>query len=88
MNTSVQTPDPAPIVVRADGSIAGIDGMLDQIGGALARQFRTELWPVIRADQALQQHVGRAVGRELAKPLWVLAGVVGLYVGWKVYKGR
>lgn len=88
MSNGVQTTDPAPIVVRSDGSIAGIDGMLDQIGGALVRQFRTELWPVVRADTQLQQTVGSAAGRELAKPLWALAIIAGVYVGWKIYKKR
>lgn len=74
--------------VGPDGHVYGIDGMLDQVAGALARQARTELLPAIQADRELQETIGRAAGREVAKPLWILAGLAAVYVGYRLCNAR
>lgn len=93
--THVPATDAAPEVgVRPDGSITGIDGMLDQISASLARQIvpaiRDTVVPVLQNDRQLQTTVGRAagaeIGRQLAGPLWTLAIIAGVYAGWKIYR--
>lgn len=79
------TSAPAPVTVGADGRISGIDGMLDQISGALLRQAKTEILPTLQNDRELQTTVGRAIGKSLANPLWVMAGVAAVYVGWVIW---
>lgn len=71
------TPVPAPV-----GSV------LDQFAAALATQARAQLLPALQSDRELQRTVGAAMGREIAKPLWVLAGVAAVYVGWRIYHAR
>lgn len=82
-------PEPPPVGVAPDGRITGVDGMLNQIAGALADQagpmIARDVLPILQQDRALQREVGSAAGREMAKPLWVLAGVAALYVGWRVW---
>lgn len=80
--------------MRPDGSISGVDGMLDQISASLARQIvpaiRDNVLPVIQHDRQLQTTVGRAagvaIGQELAKPLWAIAIVAGVYATWKIWR--
>ena len=79
---------PPPVAVGPDGRIAGIDGMLDQLAAAAARQARLELLPVLQADRETQRTIGRAAGRELAKPLWALALLAGGYVGYRVWRAE
>jgi hypothetical protein len=55
--------------VAADGRVLGVDGLLDQISGSVARQFREELWPEIRSDRELQRTVGYAVGHGAGREL-------------------
>lgn len=75
--------------VMPDGRISGIDGMLDQISGSLAKQvvplLRTEILPILQNDLRLQATIGAAVGREVARPLWALVAIAALYGGWKIY---
>lgn len=83
-------PAQVPLIqVRADGSITGIDGMLDQISASVGRQIlpmlRDQVLPVLQNDRQLQMTVGRAAGQQIAKPLWALAIVTGTYLGWKIY---
>jgi hypothetical protein len=78
--------DDPPIYVRPDGSISGIEGMLDQITSSLVRQVRVELLPVLQADKNLQATLGQGIGSEVAKPIWVLVGIAGAYAVWKVYR--
>ncbi len=70
--------------VGTDGYIHGIDGLLNQISGALVRQAKTEILPTLQSDTAFQRTVGSAVGAEIAKPLWFLFGVAAIYAGWKM----
>jgi hypothetical protein len=79
-----QTPANSQIYVGNQGYIHGIDGMLDQISGALVRQAM----PIIQGDAQMQQNIGYAAGRALAKPLWVMAGIAAFYVGWSMYKSK
>lgn len=84
--TSSATPAASSnISVGANGYIHGIDGMLDQISGALLRQAKTEILPTLQNDRELQMTVGRAAGKAMAKPLWVIAGVAAVYVGWVIW---
>lgn len=64
-------PDSAQVRIGEQGYIHGIDGMLQQV----ARAFMGEAMPHVTADREMQARVGRAIGQEVAKPLWVLAGV-------------
>lgn len=83
---SSTAPSSPPITVDSNGYIHGIDGMLDQISGALLRQARTEILPTLQNDRALQTTIGRAAGKALAKPLWVIAGIAAVYVGWTIWQ--
>lgn len=86
-----------------NGAITGVDGMLDQIAGALARQaapvVRQEIMPLILDDADMQQRVGEAAGRALAdewRPMaWVVAGSfavlaisAGTAVAWSIYSSK
>src|SRR5258708_37444025 len=79
--TPLTTPS---IGVGPDGRIAGIDGMLDQVAGALVRQatplVQSQILPAIQRDRALQATVGAAAGRAAAHALrpWVILGTVSL----------
>jgi hypothetical protein len=86
--TTPSTTTPATPTVAENGYIYGIDGMLDQICGALARQGRSEWLPVLQRDTDLQARVGAGIGRELAKPLWILTFVAIGYVGYKIWRGQ
>lgn len=72
------------IGVAADGRITGIDGMLDQVAGALVRQatpvVKTQILPALQQDKALQGTVGTAAGVAMADQLrpWVILGAVSL----------
>lgn len=79
-------PSTTPAVVsQANGYVPGIDGMLSQVSGALVQQAKTQILPVLQQDRELQRTIGKAAGREIAKPLWVIAGVAAIYVGWRVF---
>jgi hypothetical protein len=73
-----------------DGSIEGIDGLLDQIAAAVAKRFipilRHELLPVLQEDRGMQMRIGRGIGREIAMPLWAIAIGGALYGGIKLYE--
>jgi len=75
---------------NADGSIQGIDGLLDQIAGAVARRFvpilRQEILPALQEDRDMQTRIGRGIGREIAMPLWAIAIGGALYGGIKLYE--
>lgn len=76
-------PRSAEIVVGEDGYIHGIDGMLNQV----ARAFVGQAMPVVQQDREMQARVGAAIGAELARPVWLLAGVAAAYVAWQIYQG-
>lgn len=82
--SSVPAPSPAPIYVGSNGYIHGIDGMLDQISGALVKQAM----PIIQQDRSMQETIGYGAGKALAKPLWVLSGIAAVWVGWQIYQSR
>lgn len=80
-------PSPNPeIRVGDDGRIHGVDGMLDQIAGALMRHagpmITRDVLPAVREDPALQtrvgQAVGQAVGQEIRPYFLVGAGALAL----------
>lgn len=84
------------IAFAPDGSITGVDGLLNQIAGALARQavplIRTELLPALEQNTAIQDRIGAAAGREAVRELkpylWTVTGAVVLAVGVYLYRGR
>lgn len=92
---STQTPPAA-----SDGRIPGIDGMLDQVAAAVARQaapvIRTELLPVVLADRELQRTVGSAAGKAFAQAVWPwlalgsvsLASLAAMYAWHRIEKSR
>lgn len=75
---------------NADGSIAGIDGLLDQIASAVARRFvpilREEILPTLQEDREMQMRIGRGIGREVAMPLWAMVVGGAIYGGIKLYE--
>lgn len=71
VNPRSGTPESAKVYIGEQGYIHGIDGMLQQV----ARAFVGEAMPHVQGDREMQARVGRAIGQEVAKPLWVLAGV-------------
>jgi hypothetical protein len=77
---------------NADGSITGIDGLLDQIAAAVARRFvpilRQEILPVLQEDRDMQMRIGRGIGREIAMPLWAMALGGAVYGGIRLYDRR
>lgn len=85
-STTSTTPSSSDVSVGANGYIHGIDGMLDQISGALLRQAKTEILPTLQNDRALQETIGRAAGKAMAKPLWVIAGIAAVFVGWTIWQ--
>jgi hypothetical protein len=78
------------IQFNPDGSIRGIDGLLDQIALSVGRKLipmiRHEILPVLQEDRDLQTRIGRGIGREIAMPLWALAIGGALYGGVKLYE--
>lgn len=84
-----------PVAPRftADGRIAGIDGVLDQIAGAVTRQvvpvLQNTVLPILQRDKDLQRTIGEGIGRgavQALRPiLWVMAGslVVIAYAYWR-----
>jgi hypothetical protein len=86
------TPTLPDIQLHADGSISGINGLLDQISASLGRQIvpmlRHEILPIIQNDRDMQAQLGRAIGRQLALPLWLLLGSGAVYVAYRMQQGR
>lgn len=90
----------APAPSASDGRIPGIDGMLDQVAAAVARQaapvIRTELLPVVLADRELQRTVGSAAGKAFAQAVWPwlalgsvsLASLAAMYAWHRIEKSR
>lgn len=80
------------IQLRSDGSIDGIDGLLDQISASLGRRIipmlRQEILPILQNDRDLQATLGRAIGRQIALPLWALLAVGAVYAALQMQKGR
>lgn len=81
-----RSPNGADIRVGKDGRIQGVDGMLDQIAGALSRHagpmLVRDVLPAVREDTALQTRVGAAVGQAMASRLapWIALGAGALGV--------
>lgn len=67
-----------PIRLGDNGRVHGIDGMLDQVSSALARQAV----PMLSRDAALQQNVGDAIGKAFAEEAtpWIAVGASALAV--------
>jgi len=91
------TPASAPDVGFApDGTLTGVDGLLNQIAAALGREagplLRDVVLPEIRRDTVLQDRIGAAAGRaavqELKPVLWTIAGVLGIVAVTYVVKSR
>jgi hypothetical protein len=79
-------PPSAEIRVGENGRIHGVDGMLDQIAGALVKQARpllvNDVIPVLRHDANMQTRIGSAIGQAVAaeyKP-WIVLGAGALAV--------
>jgi hypothetical protein len=77
---------PPPVTMDQSGRITGVDGMLDQIAAALAKQARpmlqNDVLPALQRDRETQREIGAAAGRAAAKavegPLWLAAGALAL----------
>ncbi len=84
----------APAPPDAGGRVEGIDGMLDQISAALAKQagpmIARDLWPLFQADTAMQERMAAAAGEAAAAKLrpWIAlaAGSIAVYVAVKVLR--
>ena len=92
-------PTPMAVSLNPDGTIAGIEPILQQIStavaGAAGQLFETRVWPIIQRDTALQREVGAAAGRAAAAQLrpWIIVGVAGITViagikVWRLATGR
>lgn len=57
------------IALRSNGSISGIDGMLDQVAGAVTKQVRAQILPVVQQDRELQRNLARGLGEGLGDKL-------------------
>ena len=75
-----------------NGYIHGVDGMLDQIAGALARHagpmLVRDVLPAVREDARLQARVGAAVGQAVTKEirpyLLIGAGALGILAALEI----
>lgn len=71
------------------GRLEGIDGVLDQVAAAVARQadpiIKGTIIPYVREDTDMQVRVGAAAGKALARELrpffFVIAGAAA-YAAW------
>jgi hypothetical protein len=82
----------------ADGRIAGIDGVLDQIAGAVTRQvvpvLQNTVLPILQRDKEMQRTIGEGIGRGAVKALrpilWIIAGSVAViaYAYWQSTKQK
>ena len=91
-------PPPAPpsaeIRVGENGYIHGVDGMLDQIAGALSRHagpmLVRDVLPAVRDDHELQTRVGTAVGQRIADTMtpYLFVGTTALVVMAAIQLGR
>lgn len=74
-------PESSQIRVGENGYIHGVDGMLDQIGGALMKHagpmIVRDVLPAFQQDKQLQVTIGAAMGRSIAEELqpWIVVGV-------------
>ena len=74
-------PESAQIRVGENGYIHGVDGMLDQIGGALMKHagpmIVRDVLPAVQQDKQLQVTIGAAMGQSIAEQLqpWIIVGV-------------
>lgn len=74
------------VTMDSTGKITGVDGMLDQIASALAKQARpmltNDILPVLQRDRETQREIGAAAGRAAAKeiegPVWLAAGALAV----------
>lgn len=57
----------------------------EDVLGQVARAFIGQAMPEISRDRAMQATVGQAIGAEVAKPLWIAAGVGTAFLAWYVY---
>jgi len=86
---------PAGPQVGAGGRIAGIDGVLDQIAGAISRQLtpiiQNTVLPILQRDKELQKTIGEAAGRGAVKALrpflFVTAGAL-VFIAWTYYRSK
>lgn len=63
----------ADVEIDESGRIAGVDGVLNQVAEALARQagpmLRNEILPVLQRDRAMQRTIGAAAGAAIGRKL-------------------
>lgn len=86
MSPAGQVSDATPVTVDSTGKIHGVDVMLDQIAGALARQARpllqNDIIPALQRDRETQREIGAAAGRAAAKavegPVWLAAAALAI----------
>lgn len=86
-------PEAPPVAIGSDGRLSGINGILDQIAEAAARQvvpiiqqtvppiLRNDVLPILQRDKEMQKTIGTAAGIASAKELkpWVI--LIGLSLG-------
>ncbi len=79
-------PASAEIRVGDRGYIHGIDGMLDQVAGALSRHagpmIVRDVLPAVQKDHGMQMRIGTAVGQAVANEMqpWIILGAGALTV--------
>jgi hypothetical protein len=95
-------PTSPPVTIGPDGRIVGIEGILDQIAQAAARQagpliqqavppiLRDTVLPILSRDKEMQRTVGAAAGQAAVKEIkpWVilLSVSLGVIAGIQVAK--
>lgn len=50
---------------KNDTSLLGMGEMIDHVTGAVARQVRTQILPVVQSDRELQRNLARGLGEGL-----------------------
>lgn len=78
------------IALRDNGSISGIDGMLNQVAGAVTRQVREQILPVVQNDRDMQRNLarglGEGIGDKLSPAAMVAATALLVLAGCYAYK--
>jgi len=79
-----------PVTMDAAGRLVGVDGVLNQVAGAVAAQAARVLLPPLQADRELQRTIGAAAGRAIyreARPVvWTVAGAILATCGVLIYR--
>lgn len=99
ITTDVATAPPPPtppIEFTPEGHLQGIEGVLDQVMGAVTRavapMVQEQIYPMIQRDKELQREIGAAAGyaiaRKLRAPVWIAAGALAVIAGVMVYNAQ